>query len=466
MFRNGTGSPKWTEEARNGPEPGTSRCKYVGPQSSYPRKTSLTYLKTCTGCTDKAAKECAEKRDARDANKENPSSEGTAGKRRGPTARAHEARPTLSWAEFSGLLEKHGKEVFELDAFVVLPAEEDDEAEIMADDGAETAKNIAKQVWDLTGHRFIYKKKKASAGSDTTHAFTFFCAQNNKEITKQKLTEDPKKRRAHETVGIRMTHFLTHCEYVDISMDEEIKNIVDEMKNSTPSAILTFKQIWDRILQENPSTEITRKQIIPIEKENGIVAIAFSFITILRDFGEEIAELAMDSTWKTNALGHELYGIVGEANGQAIPLGFMFIGHSEEETDSGAKERTLCHLIRHVKEHCANIMFTGSDKDTVEINGFRKEIPQAKHQLCYIHALSYIEKRLAEDRPSAAYDPRIAHRTFDFIDPTWAPGVSSGRVEDGVCEEDAEMEMVASDENQPSDWELVSGNIRYFSVSF
>ncbi|KAJ7500342.1 hypothetical protein B0H11DRAFT_1714850 [Mycena galericulata] len=299
-----------------------------------------------------------------------------------------------------------------------------------------------------------------------------------------------------ETVGIRMTHFLTHCEYVDISMDEEIKNIVDEMKNSTPSAI------WDRILRENPSTEITQKQvytrwahlnesrwkldpdqiksatmllerydgekieIIPIEKENGIVAIAFSFITILRDFGEEIAELAMDSTWKTNALGHELYGIVGEANGQAIPLGFMFIGHSEEETDSGAKERTLCHLIRHVKEHCANIMFTGSDKDTVEINGFHKEIPQAKHQLCYIHALSYIEKRLAEDRPSAAYDPRIAHRTFDFIDPTWAPGVSSGRVEDGVCEEDAEMEMVASDENQPSDEEPVSGNIRYFSVSF
>ncbi|KAJ7501270.1 hypothetical protein B0H11DRAFT_2224604 [Mycena galericulata] len=136
-----------------------SRCKYVGLQSLYPRKTSLTYLKTCTGCTDKAAKERAEKRDARDANKENPSSEGTAGKRRGPTARAHEA---LSWAEFSGLLEKHGKEAFELDAFVVLPAEEDDEAEIMADD-AETAKNIAQRVWDLTGHRFIYKKKKASA---------------------------------------------------------------------------------------------------------------------------------------------------------------------------------------------------------------------------------------------------------------------------------------------------------------
>ncbi|KAJ7509246.1 hypothetical protein B0H11DRAFT_2427551 [Mycena galericulata] len=133
--------------SRADPNVRCSRCKYVGPQSSYPRKTNLTYLKTCTGCTDKVAKERAKKRDERDADKENPSSEGTARKRRGPTARAHEARPTLSWAEFSGLLEKHGKEAFELDAFVMLPAEEDDEAEIMADDGAETAKNIAKRLW-------------------------------------------------------------------------------------------------------------------------------------------------------------------------------------------------------------------------------------------------------------------------------------------------------------------------------
>ncbi|KAJ7097343.1 hypothetical protein C8R44DRAFT_717397 [Mycena epipterygia] len=293
-----------------------------------------------------------------------------------------------------------------------------------------------------------------------------------------------------DTIGIRLSHHQAHCQYVDISIDEEIKGIIEEMKNSPASAI------WDRILREHPSTELTRKQIyarwarlnesvwkldadqvksatlllerldgekieiIPVEKEVGIDAIAFSFINILREFGGQIEEIAMDSTWKTNSLGHELYGIVGEANGQAIPTSFMFMGTSED-AETGAKERTLRHLIRNVKQHCKNIMFTGSDKDTTEINGFRAEIPQAKHQLCYIHAISYIEKRLAEDRPPAAYDPRVANRSFRFIDPTWAPGVSSGWLEDGVSEEDAEMEKPV-----PSASEIQSEQVRIVLFNF
>ncbi|KAJ7716732.1 hypothetical protein DFH07DRAFT_700087, partial [Mycena maculata] len=272
-----------------------------------------------------------------------------------------------------------------------------------------------------------------------------------------------------DTIGMRLTHHRAHCPYVDISIPKEIKQLIESMKNSPASAI------WDHIMRENPSTELTRKQvyaewarvnesvwkldsdqiksatkllervegekieIIPIEKQSGIDAVAFSFINILRDFGDQIEEVAMDSTWKTNALGHELYAIVGEANGQAIPTWFMFLG-CDASADTGAKELTLRHLIRHVDIYCKHIMFTGSDKDTVEISGFRAEIPRAKHQLCYIHAISYIEKHLAEDGPPAAYDPRVAHRVFRFIDPTWAPGVSSGWLEDGVSEEDAEME--------------------------
>ncbi|KAJ7509255.1 hypothetical protein B0H11DRAFT_2216952 [Mycena galericulata] len=232
-------------------------------------------------------------------------------------------------------------------------------------------------------------------------------------------------------------------------MDEEIKQVIEEMKNSTASAV------WDRILRENPDTELTQKQvyahwarlnesvwkldpdqvksatmllerldgekieIIPVQKEPGIEAISFSFINILRDFGDQIEEVAMDSTWKTNALGHELYGLVGEANGQSLPVSFMFIGNSDDSAETGGKERTLRHLIRHVGSHCKNIMFTGSDKETIEITG-----------------------------PPAAYDPRVAHRTFDFIDTTWAPGVSSGWLEDGVSEEDAEMERPADEEDE------------------
>lgn len=149
----------WTPDPHHrssDPKVRCSRCTYFGLQSSFPRKADLTYLKTCGECTEKTAKQREDQRAKRDQDKENESPrEGVSGKgnRRGPVARTHEARPTLSWADLSGLLEKHNKEAFEVDALVELPDE--DEAEIMADDGSQTAKNIAKRIWDWTGYRFM-----------------------------------------------------------------------------------------------------------------------------------------------------------------------------------------------------------------------------------------------------------------------------------------------------------------------
>ena len=99
--------------------------------------------------------------------------------------------------------------------------------------------------------------------------------------------------------------------------------------------ILTYfvaVQIWERVLRENPQTELTEKQvyaswahlnedtwrlndeqvksareilenhdgdtieIIPICAEDGISAIAFGFKEIVDDYGKAITEIAMDST--------------------------------------------------------------------------------------------------------------------------------------------------------------------------
>jgi len=77
---------------------------------------------------------------------------------------------------------------------------------------------------------------------------------------------------------------------------------------------------------------------------------------------------------------------------------------------------------------CPNIKFTLSNKDPSEINACHISVPKAKHQLCYWHGIQYIEERLAKDKPPATYDPRTAHGVFEFIDPTWAPGVTRGDV--------------------------------------
>lgn len=105
---------------------------------------------------------------------------------------------------------------------------------------------------------------------------------------------------------------------------------------------------------------------------------------------------------------------------------------------SGAKQRILTEILAELSRCCPNIKFTLSDKDPSEINACRTSVSKAKHQLCYWHGIKYIEERLTEDKPPAAYDPRIAHEVFKFIDPTWAPGVTRGNVDEYMDGRDVE----------------------------
>ena len=159
---------------------------------------------------------------------------------------------------------------------------------------------------------------------------------------------------------------------------------------------------------------------------------------------------------KTNAAGYELYGIVGELNGQAVPLAFCFTTSTDGTALDGAKDRLLRTVIRFISKKCPNIDFTLSDKDLTEINGFRTEIHQARHQLCYWHGVRYIEERLSQNKPPAKYSVIQANHLFNFIDPTWVPGVSSGWLEEGVHESDAEVEREA--EPKPLDIEISSAS--------
>lgn len=98
--------------------------------------------------------------------------------------------------------------------------------------------------------------------------------------------------------------------------------------------------------------------------------------------------------------------------------------------------RLLVDFLNFFKKRCPRIKFTLTDKERAEIEAFRKVWPEAKHQCCYWHAIRYLEARLAENKPPAAYDPREAWRKFDFIDPTWAPGVVA-KEEDARNERDS-----------------------------
>ena len=67
------------------------------------------------------------------------------------------------------------------------------------------------------------------------------------------------------------------------------------------------------------------------------------------------------------------------------------------------------------------------------------------------HAVTYIEERLAQDKPPASYSAIRAHGVFDFIDPTWVPGISSGWIEDGIHENDTDQLKPKDSEGNYSD---------------
>jgi hypothetical protein len=46
-----------------------------------------------------------------------------------------------------------------------------------------------------------------------------------------------------------------------------------------------------------------------------------------------------------NAAGYELYGLIREANGQALPLGFIFTTMTNSNAQKGAKQHMLKHFL-------------------------------------------------------------------------------------------------------------------------
>ena len=143
-------------------------------------------------------------------------------------------------------------------------------------------------------------------------------------------------------VCIRITHYRWHHPYTDISISDNIAKEIEKLKDlpaAKVSEILPLNamiswllKIWRAIVKNNPKTEITQKQVyahwahlheaswrldndqvksalkvlervddinietIAVPREDGISSLAFSFKDILGDYGEEITEIAMDST--------------------------------------------------------------------------------------------------------------------------------------------------------------------------
>ncbi|KAF7978602.1 hypothetical protein HWV62_45332 [Athelia sp. TMB] len=454
-----------------------ARCSYKGASTTFPiKKNGSGYTKTCQKCISNIQA-------AKDPNKENsaPSNNKAVPLDSEPPLPS-QPPSTVTLDQCLELISNNKNEAFELDVFVVLP---EDMWRARGGGFHGFGNAVRDKIAEASDYHWNQKKTRRGAGSSV---ITYHCAQLEGDERKPRLHDDPKKRRGRVKmprfncggsllltipdgrnlpIRIRIEHDEAHPHYTDISIPSEVQELIRSMKGSTPS------DIWAEILKRYGTPEYNQDQvyahwshineavwrladdqvlsarrvldraagreveIIPLTAETGISTIAFAFKEVLDGYGSETAEIAMDSTWKTNAASYELFGFFGEANGQSLPLGFIFTTMTDGSAKPGAKERMLTETLTWLSKRCPNIEWTLSDKDPSEINACRKAINK-KHQLCYWHATRYIEERLAEDKLPAAYDPRKAHAVFAFIDPTWAPGVTRGPVAEYLDGRDVE----------------------------
>ncbi|KAF8221447.1 hypothetical protein L208DRAFT_1414990, partial [Tricholoma matsutake] len=194
-----------------------------------------------------------------------------------------------------------------------------------------------------------------------------------------------------ETAVICMMHYQCHHPYLNISiLPETAQEIIERLKD------LSAAKSWQAILKKHPGTKLMQKQvytywahiykatlrldndqvksmikllerindinieIIPVPTEAGISSLAFGFKNILVDYSKELHEIAMDSTWKTNALSYELYACIAQ--------------------------------------YCPNIVSVNTDKDQTKLSAVSEVFPYARRQLCYWHVIRYPETCLAEDK--------------------------------------------------------------------
>ncbi|KAJ6567727.1 hypothetical protein DFH09DRAFT_1081162 [Mycena vulgaris] len=164
-----------------------SQYPYRGPRSNFPQKVNLPYIKTCRPCQESTAKAQADKNtDMTD----DVNSTGTharcdpdAPARRGPRVQPFKGCASLEWDKTIALLTKHQDKAFEPDAFIQMEGPSAMEAFQDVDSRSGDSQESGLSRVDATGYRFVC-----------------FCAQNDKDIIKMRLTDEENKRWLHATV--------------------------------------------------------------------------------------------------------------------------------------------------------------------------------------------------------------------------------------------------------------------------
>ena len=125
---------------------------------------------------------------------------------------------------------------------------------------------------------------------------------------------------------------------------------------------------------------------------------------------------------KTNALGFELYAIIGQINGTGFPMVYLFLDNVKK--DDGIRTTILLEFFKQLQNRgLQNPEFFLTDKDWAQINAALSAWPNIKIQLCLWHLKRAVKKRLADSSipKRSIYDSEFARTQTAFVDATFHP---------------------------------------------
>jgi hypothetical protein len=155
----------------------------------------------------------------------------------------------------------------------------------------------------------------------------------------------------------------------------------------------------------------------------------------------QVTEYHVDSTYKTNRAGFELFGVVANVYGSGYPIAYLIVKVDTSATPSRPNNdvvqdtprvTALKTFFQVMKDQGFNPTFMFTDKDQAEINAIEAIWPLEASsiiRLCLWHLKRAVKLKLSKAKTSILpiYYPNQAHDEYGFVDPSFVPVVDARR---------------------------------------
>jgi hypothetical protein len=143
---------------------------------------------------------------------------------------------------------------------------------------------------------------------------------------------------------------------------------------------------------------------------------------------DEVKEFHVDSTFKTNRVGFELFGVIANVYGSGYPIAYLIMKVDTTVPNDQESQRiaVLKLFFQTMKNQGLNPTFMFCDKDRSEINAIEATWHNNDNpilRLCLWHLKRAVKFKLQSQKPHIlpVYDAQAAHSEFPFVDTNFLP---------------------------------------------